>query len=326
MTALLPIFHALADATRLRIFHLLKAMELSVGEIAVVIGQSQPRVSRHIRILAEAGLIERRREGSWVFLTPASNAGAAATLAWFDAVPAAEEERLWFAADVARLEAVRAERARAAALYFAEHAEEWDAIRSLHAPEREVEAAMLDILGHCGVGRLLDIGTGTGRMVELLGPSADSVIALDRSAEMLRLARAKLAPELAGKCQLMIGDFNGLPLDEASVDTVILHQVLHYAQAPQHVVAEVARVLAPGGRVLIVDFAPHDREELRQRAAHARLGFSDEQIADWMRQSGIEQTVTRGLAGDALTVNLWLGERRAASVHPLHPAAKEQAR
>jgi ArsR family transcriptional regulator len=324
MQALLPIFHALADPTRLRIFHLLKAMELSVGEIAQVIGQSQPRVSRHIRILAEAGLIERRREGSWVFLTPARNAGTTATLAWFDAVPAAEEERLWFAADVARLEAVRAERTRSAALYFAEHAQEWDAIRSLHAPERQVETAMLDLLGDRPIGRLLDIGTGTGRMVELFGPTADSVIALDRSAEMLRLARAKLAPEIGAKCQLMIGDFNDLALEAATADTVVLHQVLHYAQAPQHVVGEVARVLAPGGRVLIVDFAPHDREELRQRAAHARLGFSDDQISGWMRKSGIDHLAARSLVGDALTVKLWLGERRSASVHPL-PTFKEQA-
>lgn len=324
MQALLPIFHALADPTRLRIFHLLKAMELSVGEIAQVIGQSQPRVSRHIRILAEAGLIERRREGSWVFLTPARNAGATATLAWFDAVPAAEEERLWFTADVARLEAVRAERTRSAALYFAEHAEEWDAIRSLHAPERQVEAAMLDMLGDRPIGRLLDIGTGTGRMVELFGPTADGVIAVDRSAEMLRLARAKLAPDVGAKCQLMIGDFNDLALEADAADTVLLHQVLHYAQAPEQVVGEVARVLAPGGRLLIVDFAPHDREELRQRAAHARLGFSDEQISGWMRRAGIDHVAAQSLVGDALTVKLWLGERRSASVHPL-PSRKEQA-
>lgn len=323
MQALLPIFHALADPTRLRIFHLLKAMELSVGEIAQVIGQSQPRVSRHIRILAEAGLIERRREGSWVFLTPARNAGTAATLAWFDSVPAAEEERLWFAADIARLEAVRAERARSAALYFAEHAEEWDAIRSLHAPERQVEAAMLDLLGDRPIGRLLDIGTGTGRMVELFGSGADSVTALDRSAEMLRLARAKLALDIGAKCQLMIGDFNDLPLEAGAADTVVLHQVLHYAQAPRHVVAEVARVLAPGGRVLIVDFAPHDREELRQRAAHARLGFSDDQMSGWMAQAGIDPVAVRSLEGDALTVKLWMGERRTAAIHPIR--VKEQA-
>lgn len=325
MQALLPIFHALADPTRLRIFHLLKAMELSVGEIAQVIGQSQPRVSRHIRILAEAGLIERRREGSWVFLTPARNPGTLATLSWFDAVPAAEEERLWFAADVARLEAVQAERTRAAAFYFAEHAEEWDAIRSLHAPERQVESAMLELLDDRPIGRLLDIGTGTGRMVELFGPSAESVIALDRSAEMLRLARAKLAPEVGAKCQLMIGDFNDLALEAGAADTVVLHQVLHYAQAPQNVVSEVARVLAPGGRVLIVDFAPHDREELRQRAAHARLGFSDDQMSGWMRQSEIDPLAERSLVGGALTVKLWLGERRSASVRPLH-SLKEQAR
>ncbi|HEX7741995.1 MAG TPA: metalloregulator ArsR/SmtB family transcription factor, partial [Sphingobium sp.] len=198
MSAALDIFRALGDPTRLRIIHLLRAMELAVGEIAQVVGQSQPRVSRHVRILAEAGLVERRKEGNWVFLRLGRGAGIAPFLTLFDQLGPSEGELLWQRADLARLAAVRADRAHAAEAYFAEHAEEWDAIRSLHVAEAEVEATMRRLLGEEPIGHLLDVGTGTGRIIELFGPSADQVTALDRSPDMLRLARAKL-PEDAGE-------------------------------------------------------------------------------------------------------------------------------
>jgi len=320
MSVPLDIFRALADPTRLRIFRLLRAMELAVGEIAQVVGQSQPRVSRHVRILVEAELVDRRREGSWVFLTPGQGPAARAMLDWFDKVPPSAEELLWMDADLARLAAVRAERARAAALYFAEHAEEWDAIRSLHVPEAEVESAMARLFGTRPLGRLLDVGTGTGRMAELFGSGATSVLAVDRSPDMLRLARAKLPAEESEKFRLMVGDFNDLPLDDGMVDTAILHQVLHYAPAPDRVVAEVARVLAPDGVLMIVDFAPHDLEELRTRAAHARLGFSDDQIMAWFAQNGVELTAVEALSGSALTVKIWMGCQRHARVRSIREA------
>lgn len=314
MADTLDIFRALADPTRLRIVHLLRTMELAVGEIAQVMGQSQPRVSRHIRILVEASLVDRRKEGSWVFLTPGAGDAARATFAWLDAVAPSEAEQLWIDADVARLAAVRADRATAAEQYFAEHADEWDAIRSLHVPEAEVEAAMTRLLGGRPFGRLLDVGTGTGRMVELFGSGAESVVAVDRSPDMLRLARAKMAPEEAAKVRLMVGDFNALPLEDAAADTIILHQVLHYAQTPRAVIAELARLLSADGALLIVDFAAHDREELRTVAAHARLGFSDEQMAGWFAAAGLDMGAVETLEGDALTVKIWMGQRQESNV------------
>jgi ArsR family transcriptional regulator len=313
MAASLDIFRALADPTRLRIFHLLRSMELAVGEIAQVMGQSQPRVSRHIRILVEAGLVDRRKEGSWVFLTPGQGASARAMLDWFDAVPPAHEEQLWIDADIARLTAVRADRSVAAAQYFADHADEWDAIRSLHVPEAQVEAAMRALLGDRPLGQLLDVGTGTGRMVELFGSAASSVVAVDRSPDMLRLARAKLPADEAAKVRLLVGDFNALPLEDGAADTIILHQVLHYAQAPDKVIAGLARLLSDDGVIVIADFAAHDREELRTLAAHARLGFSDEQMAGWFGQNGLDLTAVETLSGDALTVKIWMGTHAAAS-------------
>lgn len=317
MAASLDIFRALADPTRLRIFHLLRTMELAVGEIAQVMEQSQPRVSRHIRILVEAGLVDRRKEGSWVFLMPGQSVASRAMLDWFDQITPSGEELLWIEADSARLAAVRADRSAAANQYFAEHAEEWDAIRSLHVAEAEVEGAMARMLGERPLGRLLDVGTGTGRMAELFGGAATSVVAVDRSPDMLRLARAKLPADDPGKYRLAVGDFNALPLEDRSADTIILHQVLHYAQAPATVIAELARLLADDGALMIADFAAHDREDLRTRAAHARLGFSDEQMTGWFRQNGLDMTAVESLSGDALTVKIWMGGRQAGNVRAL---------
>lgn len=304
----LAIFRALADPTRLRIFHLLRAMELSIGELAQVLGQSQPRVSRHVKILTDAGLAERRKEGSWVFLGLGQEQAVSPLFTAMDGWTS-EGEAAWVATDRARLTAVRADRAAAAARYFAEHAEEWDAIRSLHVPESAVEGRILSILSGAPVGRLVDIGTGTGRMIELIGPRACSAMGIDRSPEMLRLARVKLAEAGLDGADLRQGDMYALPLADGMADLVLLHQVLHFAHHPSAAIAECARLLSPGGRLLIVDFASHDLEELRTRDAHARLGFTDDQIGGWFGSAGLGLDRVEELVGDALTVKLWLGVR-----------------
>jgi ubiquinone/menaquinone biosynthesis C-methylase UbiE len=304
----LSIFRALADPTRLRIFHLLRAMELSIGELAQVLGQSQPRVSRHVKILADAGLAERRKEGSWVFLGLGADECVAPLFSAIDDW-SRDGEDVWAVADRARLAAVRADRAAAAARYFAEHAEEWDAIRSLHVPESAVEQRIVDMVSDSPIGRMVDIGTGTGRMIELIGGQAASALGIDRSPEMLRLARAKLADAGLPQAELRQGDMYALPLGDGSAELVILHQVLHFAQHPAAAIAESARLLAPGGRLLVVDFASHDLEELRSRDAHARLGFADDQIGGWYQAAGLRLERVEELVGDALTVKLWLGLR-----------------
>lgn len=307
MSNALEIFSALADPTRLRILALLRAMELSIGELAQVLGQSQPRVSRHVKILADAGIAQRRKEGSWVFLGLGEAALVTPLLAAIDAWSSASNGDYWAVADIARLAAVRADRARAAEDYFNAHAAAWDEMRSLHIAESEVEAAIAETLGTAPIGRLVDIGTGTGRMIDLFGETAQSVIGIDRSPEMLRLARAKLTrPELA-HVELRQGDMFALPLLSASADVVIIHQVLHYAQQPEAAIAEAARLLAPGGRLLVVDFGPHEKEELRTRHAHARLGFTDTQMAGWFVAAGLHSEAIRQLEGGELTVKLWLG-------------------
>ncbi|MGJ8535572.1 MAG: ArsR/SmtB family transcription factor [Parasphingopyxis sp.] len=310
MRSELEIFRALADPTRLRIVALLRAMELSVGELAQVLGQSQPRVSRHVKILVDAGLAERRKEGSWVFLGLGNPARVRPLLNAIDGWSEPGEDH-WTRADIARLAAVRADRQAAAQAYFAAHAEQWDAIRSLHVAESDVEAAMERVLGKGAIGRLVDIGTGTGRILELFGAQAGSAIGIDRSPEMLRLARAKLAEVGLEKAEIRQGDMYALELPNGSADTVILHQVLHYAQQPAAAIAEAARLLDTGGRLLIVDFAAHEREDLRSQNAHARLGFSEEQIARWFEAARIEGGLVDELGGGELTVKLWSGRRLA---------------
>lgn len=309
-------FQAVSDPTRLRILALVARMELSVGELAQLLEQSQPRVSRHVRILADAGIVERRKEGSWVFLALACAEKTAPLLqlieSWID-----ESTQAVFDEDSARLDAVRADRAEAAERYFAAQAEVWDSIRSLHVAEAEVERAIDRALGHRALGTLVDVGTGTGRMIELFGPRASEAIGIDRSSDMLKLARVKL--ESAGiRSSLRQGDMYALPLADGSADCVIIHQVLHYAHAPADAIAEAARVLAPGGTLLVVDFAAHEREELRTFDAHLRLGFADEVMEGWFNSAGLQVDHVEHLEGGELTVTLWRGtkaplkQRRAA--------------
>lgn len=309
MASQLHLFHGLADPTRLRIVALLRTMELAIGELATVLEQSQPRVSRHVRILVDAGLVVRQREGGWVFLRLASGDAVDALLALLDRWPGTADELAITSRDRAGLEAVREERAAAARRYFADHAAEWDAIRARHVAEAEVEAALLRLIKDRPLGHLLDVGTGTGRMAEIFAPLAREITALDRSPEMLRIARAKLA-DRGIAVDLVQGDFAALPLAPQSVDTIVMHQVLHFAHEPVRAIAEAARVLRPGGQLLIVDFAPHDQEDLRSRAAHARLGFADAQMRSWLVQSGLDLEQVQSLAGDPLTITIWLAQRR----------------
>lgn len=323
-----PLLRALADPTRLRIMRLLAAMELAVGELAQVLGQSQPRVSRHVKILCDAGLAERRKEGSWVFLkiAPFAADGSSGRLSLRAAsarlLATAEDEDTDFAAQCAedrrRLAAIRAGREAASAQYFARHAGEWDEIRSLLSPDEPVEAALENLLP-ASLGQLLDIGTGTGRMAQCFASRAAHVTALDKSPDMLRIARTRLQDLPAGKVDLVQGDFAALPFADGAFDTLLMHQVLHYAQAPEVVLAQAARVARPGARLAIVDLAAHAHEELRTTHAHARLGFSDEQMAQWFAAAGFSADAPVALQGGQLTVKIWTGCRLGDAVSTSNP-------
>lgn len=331
-----PLLRALSDPTRLRMMRLLAHMELAVGELAQVLDQSQPRVSRHVRILCDAGLAERRREGSWVFLRTAigETRGPALGNAAARLLSLAESDDAGFARqceqDRRHLAAIRAARAATAEAYFARHAEEWDTLRNLHSPDAPVEQALTDALKRCagqeGLGAVLDVGTGTGRIAELVAAIATRVTAFDRSPDMLRLARTRLQELPADLVDLVQGDFTALPFDAAAFDTVVFHQVLHYAQEPAAVLSEAARVTRPGGRIAIVDFAAHDREELRERHAHARLGFSDAQMRAFLKDAGFRPSPPDGVPGNPLVVKVWTAIRdEAAGTDPSSNPVKKAA-
>lgn len=311
------IIRALGDQTRLRTARLLGAMELSVGELAQVLGQSQPRVSQHVAKLCDAGIAARRREGSWVFLRMADGASSPLIEACGRLLAIAEREDADFAAqceaDRRQLAAIRAAREEAAGAYFAAHAGQWDELRALHSPDNLVEARLREMLGAAPLGRLLDIGTGTGRMAELFAGDADHVVALDKSLDMLRLARARLQHLPADGIELVQGDFTALPFAAHTFDTVLLHQVLHFAQEPAAALAEAARVTRPGGRIAIVDFAAHAREDLRDRHQHVRLGFTDDQVARLLTRAGYDPAPPETLAGGELLVKIWQGQRSGFS-------------
>lgn len=304
MERLLGHFAALADPSRLRIFLLVRDVDLAMGELAEVLRQSQPRVSRHVRILAEAGLVRRQKEGAYAFVGRARTAESEAVHAMVDRLLGKSDP---IAAERAHLADVRAARQKALDRWFADHAAEWDLMRNLEAPAEAVEAALVDAARSRGVGRLLDIGTGTGRILELLAPHAAAATGIDRSPEMLRIARTRLdAAGLAG-VEIRQADMADLPFAEAAFDTVVIHQVLHFSEDPAAALREAARVIAPGGQLLVVDYAPHAEEELRMRYRHARLGFAPEAMAAQIEAAGLTVGVVHQVDGPRLAILLWQG-------------------
>jgi len=300
---------AAGEETRLRLLALLAEAELTVTELTEILRQSQPRISRHLRLLAESRLVVRFREGSWAFFRLPEH-GDKAELARTLAALLDPDDRV-MARDRERLAAVRAARATAAQAYFREHAAEWDRIRRLHAADAAVEAEIQQALADRPFRSLLDLGTGTGRMLELVGPGLERGLGIDLSLDMLALARARLDRAGLRHCSVRHGDIYDLALPRDSFDVVIVHQVLHYLDDGARALREAARVLRPQGRLLVIDFAPHELEFLRDEHAHRRLGFAEETVSQWLEQAGLDVISHRSVPPEAgsdgeIAVSLWL--------------------
>ena len=324
--ALNAVLKAAGETTRLRILALIGEAELTVSDLTEILRQSQPRISRHLRLLAEAGLVERFREGAWAFFRFAERGGSAEIAR--DLVARLDPADPTVARDRERLAAVRAARATAAQSYFRRHAAEWDRIRKLHVADAAVEKAIRAALADRPFRSLLDLGTGTGRMLELFGPEIERGLGLDLSREMLALARARLDRAGLKHCSVRQGDIYDLAVPKDSFDVVIIHQVLHFLDDSARAIAEAARVLRPQGRLLVIDFAPHDLEFLREEHAHRRLGFAPEAVTAWLGAAGLDVIAQTTLAPERpsdgkIAVSLWLGcDPRIALAEP---AAREVA-
>lgn len=306
---------AVAETTRLRILMLLSANELNVKDLTQILGQSQPRISRHLKLLVEAGLVERVREGSWVYfyISDRNDAGRMA----MRLIAEVDQTDQVLRRDRERADALRRERETAAQAYFDGHAADWDRIRALHVSETDVEAAIRSALGPGPFRLLIDLGTGTGRILELMADRYERGVGIDASQAMLAYARTKLAGLGLAKAQLRHGDLYNLALPDGAADAVVMHQVLHYLSDPPGAIREAARVLAPGGRLLIVDFAPHEMEFLRDAHAHERLGFATQQVEGWLTEAGLEPMPSHALppppgkGGTMLTVTIWQARQRS---------------
>lgn len=316
---------AAAESSRLRILLLLARGDLTVTDLTEILAQSQPRVSRHLKLLMEARLIERYQEGSWAFFRLSDGEAERDFLAGIigrvdPADPVVER-------DLERLAAVKRRRQERAADYFSANAASWDQIRSLHAPDGAVEAALKELVGTRPFQSMLDLGTGTGRLLELFSPLYRRGVGIDLSREMLAVARANLDRAGVAHAQVRQGDIYAPPVERDGFDLVTMHQVLHYLDEPGAAIGEAARLLRPAGRLVIVDFAPHAHEFLREAHAHARLGFSDRQIEEWLEEAGLDLEASRVFAPagtDGLTVKLWLArDRRLLIADPLPTSQTE---
>jgi len=308
---------AVAEGTRLRILALLAEAELTVSDLTEILRQSQPRISRHLKLLAEAGLIERHREGAWAFFHLA-NHGDSAVIARM-LVERLDVNDPTIARDRERLTAVREARADAAQNYFRAHAAEWDRLRKLHAADDAVEQAIQKALNDKPFRSLLDLGTGTGRMLELFGPQIDRGLGIDMSLDMLLLARARLERAGLRRCSVRQGDIYDLSVPRDSFDVVIIHQVLHYLDDGARAIKEASRALVPGGRLLVIDFAPHDLEFLREEHAHRRLGFAPEIVSQWLTVADLDVVQQRNIAPDKdsdgkIAVSLWLARDKRVRI------------
>ncbi len=308
---------AAAETSRLRILALLSQGDLTVTDLTEILGQSQPRVSRHLKLLLEAQLIVRYQEGSWAYFR-LSDADAArefvdGVVGRLDQADAVIER------DLERLGAIKRRREERAAEYFSQNAASWDQIRSLHVPDKAVEEELLKLIGARPFQSMVDLGTGTGRMLELFAPLYQRAVGIDLSREMLAVARANLDRAGIAHAQVRLGDISAPQLERDAHDLVTIHQVLHYIDRPAVAIREAARLLRPGGRLVIVDFAPHEHEFLREEHAHMRLGLADSQIAEWLEEAELDLTETlefapRGEAGEGLTVKLWLARDRRMQI------------
>ena len=295
LDTLVDVLKTAGEPTRFRLLALLAEGDLTVTDLTDILGQSQPRISRHLKLLTEESLIDRYQEGAWAYFRLRQEGKAAALVRTL--LAAASEEDPVLLRDSERLLAVKRLRAERAQAYFSRNASEWDELRRLHVSDAAVEAALLKLIGKTPIDALLDLGTGTGWILQLLA-------------------------------SVRHGDILNLPLEGQDFDLITIHQVLHFLDQPELAIAEAARVLRPGGRIIIVDLAPHKLDYLREDHAHIRLGFSHQVMAEWLDKVGleVEEAIDLGSGKEgALTATVWLARDRRLLIASHAPAETQNA-
>ena len=286
---LLETLRSAGEPTRLRILAALAARELTVSEICYVLDQSQPRTSRHLKLLVDAGLLSRHAEGASAFFRRANTGPGRALL---DAIePLIDYDDPELCRDRKRLAEIEQTRAEAAETYFNALAADWDRVRDRHVADELVEAMLVREIEGQHFGTLLDVGTGTGRMLEVFAEHVEHGIGIDISVPMLSMARARLDDAGISNYSVRKGSAYALDRESGSVDVVVLHHVLHFLDDPERAIAEASRVLNDSGQLLIVDFAPHGIEELRSEYGHRRLGYATDEVIEWCTNAGISDVV-----------------------------------
>ncbi|HAK98928.1 MAG: methyltransferase domain-containing protein [PS1 clade bacterium] len=320
MENLLAALKAAGEETRLRLLAVLNYGELTVTELTHILGQSQPRVSRHLKLLTEAGLVMRYPEGSWVFYRLSDQGHSAEIVS--AVVSMLPGNDLILQRDYDRFLQVQSNRSEKAQDYFSSNAENWETLRNLHIADSKIESKMLEMLGNRKINEFVDFGTGAGRMLELFGPRANKAVGFDLNAEMLALARTRLEELSLSNCQVRLGDVALLPLKSASADLIVIHQLLHFLDDPAAAISEASRILSPNGLLLVVDFAPHEMETLREHHAHRRLGFSKDEILKVFNDVDItshdyvhlDRRGTKSSPSESLRVTIWSGIKSNVSV------------
>ena len=319
MEPLLTALRACAEPTRLRLLALAARGAFCVVEFTEILGQSQPRLSRHLKLLCDAGVLERVREGANVwFAVPSGHPLVRDLLARLpDDDPVLLADRRGSAR-------VLAERARIASDTFRKSGADWDEAGALGLPAAAVEEALLSLLPPGGMDRVLDIGTGTGRLLEVLAPHVESGLGVDASRAMLALARTRLSKPGLAHCGVRQADMYRLPLS-GGYDLVVLQMVLHYAEDPAAALAEAARVLAPGGQLVVVDLVSHTRTDVAERLAHRWPGFGDTAMRGLLQDAGLHPATPLTVPGTepgGFAVRLWparAAEAEADTVTARHP-------
>lgn len=310
LNEMVDVLKAVAETTRLRILFLLERGDLTVSDLTKILGQSQPRVSRHLRLLTEAGLIERYQEGAWAYFSLSSGSLRQNMLKAM--LKHIKETDGLIARDMKCLQEVKQQRSLMAAAYFSRNAHEWDKLRLLHVPDNTVEQTMVELVGPTPFQSMLDIGTGTGSLLKLFAPLYTRGIGIDNNRDMLAVARVNLDKAGISNAQVRLGDVAALPVEKETFNLVTIYQVLHFLSDPEIAIFEAARVMRPGARLVIVDYASHDLEFLREKYAHVRMGFSDSQMDYWLNKAGLTLEKTMSFQpqqnGNAkgLTLKLWL--------------------